>query len=152
MEAIAPPIQAILDLFATALADVRFADLDATALANLADEVRSVAELVVSAQAALASAEEALRERQGALLKQVQRAVAYARVYAESDEVLTQRLESVALPRSERQARSADKQLTTLPGQQAARPRGRPRKIADAGLTLTGVVHVDDGGEKLTVS
>lgn len=139
MEAIAPPIQAILDLFATSLADVRFADLDATALANLAAEVRSVAEVVAAAQAALASAEGALRERQGALLQQVQRAVAYARVYAESDDALTRQIEAIALPRAGRSAGGADRQLTAFPGQPAVRPRGRPRKVPAPGPTLTGV-------------
>src|SRR5580698_1629703 len=56
MDAIPSPLQAILNLFATTLADVRFADLDAKTLASLASEVEAAAAVVESAEAALAAA------------------------------------------------------------------------------------------------
>jgi hypothetical protein len=140
MDAIAPPIQAILDLFDTALSQVRFADLDAKTLTSLAAEVRASAEIVVAAQAALTSAREALQERQDALLHQAQRAVAYARVYAENDEALGQRIDAIALPRQSKRARGVDEPLTLSPEPQAARPRGRPRKTLVAEPTLAGVI------------
>jgi hypothetical protein len=151
MDAIPTPIQAILDLFNTTLSDVRFADLDAKTLARLASEVRSAAEVTLSAQAALTSARDALQERQEALLQQVQRAVAYARVYAETDEALAERIDAIALPRPARRGRSGDESLTLTLGHagghagapQPARPRGRPRKVPAvesmlAGVTATG--------------
>jgi hypothetical protein len=143
MDAIPAPIQAILDLFTTTLANVRFADLDAKALAGLAAEVQSAAELVVTAQAALASARDALQDRQDALLQQAQRAFAYTRVYAENDESLTQRIDAIALPRPARRTRSADEPLALSPGPQATdRRRGRPRKssTAEPEPTLAGVM------------
>src|SRR5579863_4402981 len=102
MEAIPTPIQTVLDLFDAAFADVRFADIDAQTLVKAAADVREVAAVVVSAQAALDSARSALQERQNALLLQVQRAMAYARVYAESDEGLLEQLEAIRLPRPTR--------------------------------------------------
>jgi hypothetical protein len=146
MDAIPTPIQAIVDLFTTTLADVRFADLDASGLANLASEVRAAAEVVMSAQAALASARDALHERQEALLRQVHRAMAYARVYAENDESLSQRIDAIALPRPAKRARNADEPLTLSPAPSAgrvARPsqsRARSRKPATDEPTLTGVM------------
>jgi hypothetical protein len=125
------PVQSVLDLFASELADVRFADVDAPTLARLAAEVRSVAEVVASAQAALESARRALDERQELLLGHVQRAVAYARVYAENNEELSQRIEAIALPRATRRVRGADDTLVLSPGPQPSpRPRGRPKKSA----------------------
>jgi hypothetical protein len=130
MDAIAAPIQDLLTLFTTALADVRFGDVDAKTLARAAADVESAADVVAAAQAALDSAREVLQERQEALLQQAQRAVAYARVYAESDDALTERLAAIALPRPARRARASGEALVLSPDPEpAARPRGRPRKV-----------------------
>jgi hypothetical protein len=132
MTAISTPVQTVLDLFATSLADVRFGDVDAQGLARVASEVESSAALVASAQASLDSARVALHERQEALLQLVQRALAYARVYAEADEALSARLDAVTLPRATRRPRSEanDALVLTADPQPSPRPRGRPRKIA----------------------
>jgi hypothetical protein len=126
MEAIPPSIRAALELFETALVDVRFANLDAKTLARAAADVHAVASVVASAQAALDSARSALQERQDVLLEQVQRAMAYARVYAENDEALTQRLNAIALPRAGRGARSKDD--ATLVLSSAPHPQAQPRR------------------------
>jgi hypothetical protein len=129
MDAIPTPIQTLLDLFATTLADVRFADVDAQTLARVASEVDAAAAVVASAEATLASAREALQERQDALLLHAQRAVAYARVYAENDESLSERLSAIALPRGARRTRASGDALVLSPDPEPApRPRGRPRK------------------------
>jgi multidrug efflux pump subunit AcrA (membrane-fusion protein) len=129
-DAIPTPIQALLDLFTTALADVRFADVDGQTLARVATDVEAAVAVVSSAEAALASAREVLQERQEALLQQAQRALAYARVYAENDETLTERLGAIALPRGARKARTSGDTLVLSPDPEPApRPRGRPRKV-----------------------
>jgi len=104
MNAISTPVQAVLDLFATDLADLRFADVDANVLARLASETHAASEAVAVAQAALDTARSALQERQDALLAQAQRAHAYARVYAEGDDALVARLDAIALPRAARRS------------------------------------------------
>lgn len=137
MNAISPPIQTILDLFETHLADVRFGDVDAKSLARLATEVQATADVVTAAQVALDSARIALHERQEALLLHAQRALAYARVYAEADESLSARLEAVTLPRPARRSRTdatasstaSEVLVLTSDAQPARRPRGRPRKL-----------------------
>jgi hypothetical protein len=88
-------IQSVLDIFATELADVRFADLDAPMLARLAAEVEKASVVAATAQAEL-------NERRKVLLDCVQRAVAYARVYAENDAALSAKLDAVMLPRPAR--------------------------------------------------
>ncbi len=136
MSAIPSPIQALLDLFTTDLADVRFADVDGQTLASSAAEVEVAAKSVASAQAALDVAREVLQSRQDALLQRAQRALAYARVYAEADEALTRKLDAVSLPRAPRRPRAEDALVLSANPQPApaSRPRGRPRKAAVAPL------------------
>ncbi|MGA2448237.1 MAG: hypothetical protein ABTD50_06155 [Polyangiaceae bacterium] len=148
MDPIGLPIQTVLELFATTFADIRFADIDAHTLEHLAIEVRSAADIVAAAELALETARSALQEKQDALLQHAQRALAYARVYAENDEALGARLEAITLPRATRRPRTAVEALVLSAGadREAApelearpRPRGRPRNAPIAGPTLTGV-------------
>jgi hypothetical protein len=132
MNAIPTPVQALLDLFSTSLADVRFADVNADTLARFAGEVQAAAEVVTSAQAALDAAREALQEKQDALLTHAQRALAYARVYAEGDDALSVQLDAVSLPRPQRRSRGDDALILSAEPQPSPRPRGRPRKTAIA--------------------
>ena len=140
MSAISPPVQTVLDLFATHLPDLRFGDVDAQSLARVAQEVQAASEVVTASQAAFENARVTLHERQEALLQQVQRALAYARVYAETDEELSARLDAVTLPRPARRARTespaahvahgaSEELVLTSEPQPAKRPRGRPRKV-----------------------
>jgi len=138
MSAISSPVQTVLDLFTTELADVRFGDVDANVLASLAADVESTAEAVASAQALLDDARSKLQERQDALLQQAQRALAYARVYAEPDAVLSARIDAIALPRPAKRARP-ETDLLTLSAEPPRRPRGRPRKTPIETPMLEGV-------------
>ncbi|MDB5212204.1 MAG: hypothetical protein JWO86_131 [Myxococcaceae bacterium] len=142
MTAIPPAVQTVLDLFTTDLADVRFGDLDAPTLARIASDVQAASDVVVAAQLALDVARGALHERQETLLQQAQRALAYARVYAEADLALTARLDAITLPRASRRPRSdasgasgasgaeSESLVLTSEAEPARRPRGRPRKLA----------------------
>ncbi|MBX3207272.1 MAG: hypothetical protein KF764_19650 [Labilithrix sp.] len=139
MSATPPALQALLDVFASDLADVRFGDLDATTLAGLASEADAAADAVVSAQVLVDVARDRLQERQDALLQQAQRALAYARVYAESDVALRARLDAIALPRPARRARPDAEAVVLSPDQTPARrPRGRPRKTPAVAPLLEG--------------
>lgn len=138
MSPIPPSIQTVLDLFSTHLADVRFGDIDAPSLARLAADVQAAAEVTTASQIALDAARITLHERQEALLLHAQRALAYARVYAEADESLSASLEAVTLPRAARRSRTdagashpTNELVLTASSEAPAarRPRGRPRKL-----------------------
>jgi len=131
MNPIAPPIQALLDLFAAELSDVHFADVDAQLLARLAADVQASAEAAAIAHQALERANAAVLERSEALLEQAQRGLAYARVYAERDPALSARLEAIALPRA-RRPRTEAPSLAESPA--PPRRRGRPRKSENGTL------------------
>src|ERR1700722_4150067 len=123
MSAIPQPIQTLLDLFTTSLADVRFADVDGATLARCGSEVEGSAKSVAAAQAALDAARAELHEKQEVLLQRAQRALAYARVFAEGDEGLTGQLDTVNLPRPARRPRVEDVLVLSADPQPAPRPR-----------------------------
>jgi hypothetical protein len=136
MIAMHPAVQALLDLFATSLADVRFADVDGPSLARCAAEVEAAAQAEAVARSALDAANLALQEKQEALLRRAQRALAYARVYAESDTTLTASLEAIGLLRATRRATVGDALVLSAASDTWPRRRGRPRKRPAAQPTL----------------
>lgn len=93
--------------------------------------MKSAANIVASAEIALESARATLMEKQDALLQHSQHALAYARVYAENDEAMTARLETITLARATRRSRTgAEVLLLSAPPQPS--PRGRGRVSQDA--------------------
>jgi len=129
MNPISAPVQAVLDLFTDPLRDVRFADVDAATLRDLAASTLAAAEVMSTAEAELTRARRALQERQDTLLTHAQRALAYARVYAETDAALTERLEQIALPRVAKRPRVEGDGLAL---QLQPDPAPRPRRAAPA--------------------
>jgi hypothetical protein len=107
MSALPPAVHALLDLFRTALAEVRFADIDADALARAAAEVDAAAAHLEVEETKLVQLRHDLQERQDALLVQAQRALSYARVYAENDAQLSERLGVIALGRPVKRSKVA---------------------------------------------
>ncbi len=94
-----PGLQAVIELFDTELLALKFPDVDHAVLREAAAKVLTQAEAVAAAELALATAREALGDAQEALLGKCQRALAYARVYAEEDRELSRWLEAINLSR-----------------------------------------------------
>ena len=136
MSQLSPPIQAVLELFVHGpLADQRFADVDAAVLSELASTVEAAAAAVAEQEAQLSELRQTLADRQDALLLLAQRALAYARVYAEHDDALTEQLSRISLPRagkprkvsakpasSEASAASSEASAASSPDESAAEP------------------------------
>jgi hypothetical protein len=134
-------VQEVVDLFASEFASLQFGDLEPTALAAASAEVATIAADVIRAEAALENARALLAEKRDALLQNAQRALAYARVYAENRPELSSRLERIALPRTPRRSAKSESTLpaTKLTGTLEAtapptRRRGRPRSDPSAML------------------
>ena len=96
----------LLALFEGPLKSVQFPDVDRAVLSELADSVRASAEDVERAAAALAAARVALDERREALVRMSQRALAYARVYAEDDAELRAKIDTITMPKTRGPAKS----------------------------------------------
>jgi hypothetical protein len=75
--------------------------------------VTAAADAVREAEAALAQAQTAFAEKQEALVSRAQRALAYARVYAEDNAALQARLESISLPKAAKRAPKAERVAKT---------------------------------------
>jgi hypothetical protein len=100
MTSLPPPVQSVLELFQGPLASVRFADIDAAGLAQLAAEVEAASSEVREHENKLGELRPILAQRQEALLVLAQQALAYARVYAENDEALLEAVNRISLPRA----------------------------------------------------
>ncbi|WP_225413730.1 hypothetical protein [Stigmatella hybrida] len=131
---ISPSMQDLLKLFGQELAAVKFPDVDRGVLEEAAARVKQKADEVAKAQAALEAARQSLYEGQEALLQKGQRALAYARIFAEEDAELSAKLDTISLPRPVRKASRVEGTLVqdtqaAAPGEDAApRRRGRPPK------------------------
>jgi hypothetical protein len=132
--AISEPIKALLGLFETDFSDVKFPDIDTEVLAAAARNVLAAADQVAEAEAALEAARTELQETQEALLQKGQRALAYARVFAEDSEELTQKLQLISLPRGQRRTKldAPTAGAEVMP----VRRRGRPPKAKVEGPNL----------------
>lgn len=131
---ISPALRELLAVFDDTLHDVKFPDVDNDALVASAAQVEQRFADMKRLEAALEDARKKLDESQETLLGKAQRAVAYARVYADGDVLLTSRLESISLPR-QRPAKSTTTTATAA-GEAAPKKRGRPPKNAAADSTL----------------
>jgi hypothetical protein len=132
------PVQTLLDLFVSHLADVRFPDVDASTLACHAAAVELAEGEVAAAQAALDAARGLLQERQDALLQHAVRAQAYARVFAAEDTALLDQIDAIALPRVGRRREGAQESASASFELTPPRRRGRPRKEETPELTALG--------------
>ncbi len=123
---IAPSTAAVLALFEHELDAVRFPDLDRATLEQLASEARSAAIDVARARAMLDAAKAELTERQERLDRAAQRALAYARVFAEGDEALSAKVDELSAS-SPTKSRARERSSAG-----EASPIKRPRKKAKA--------------------
>lgn len=130
---VSPTMQALLGLFATDLKTVPFPDMDLSVLKAAADQVHARAEAVERAQAALEAARAELHQSQEHLLQKGQRALAYARVYAEEHPALAEKLDAIQLHRPLR--RPSVKEAQESDG--APKRRGRPPKARPSASLFT---------------
>jgi len=122
MTSLPPPLQAVVALFRGPLHNVRFADIDAAGLTNLAAEAEAAAAELEAHEAKLVELRQALTQKQEALLGLSQQALAYARIYAEGDEALTAELNDIALPRATKPRKAPAKPATSRDAAEPAAP------------------------------
>ena len=120
-------VKELLALFDGPLASVNFPDVDGAALREQAASVDAGVREVEAAAAAWAEAKRTVDARLEVLLQKAQRALAYARIYAEDKPELDAALAALVLPRWG-DPRGSKAQSEVAP----ARKRGRPRKTETA--------------------
>jgi len=92
-----PAIRRLLTLFEEDLADASFPDVDASILGELEREVQDAQRKVDARQEELDHARATLDDARQQLRARAKRALAYARVFAEDDEPLREKLDAIAL-------------------------------------------------------
>jgi len=112
--------RSVIALFSESLAGVRFPDMDLTMLESAADDLRAAQVEIEQIEAELAAARATLQGQADQLLQRAQRALAYARIFAESDPTLAARVQQVG----EAQRPAA--------GSSVPKRRGRPAKREEA--------------------
>lgn len=124
------PALAVLDLYATDLANVQFPDVSLPLLEQAHAGVKDALADLAQAEALLEAAHATLLARQDELAHKASRAIAYARIYAEADEALAEKVAAIAaLPGlSSRTARRPVDALAAQASNGAPRRRGRPPK------------------------
>jgi len=123
----------VLALYARALADVRFPDLDLASLEAAAERVYAAQAAAEARRKALQAAEEEVAAQELGLAALAERALAYARIFATGNAALSAEVVAIARP-------SAGE--PEEPG--LARKRGRPRKGAPGAEELFAARSAED--------
>ncbi|HYQ41351.1 MAG TPA: hypothetical protein VER11_05275 [Polyangiaceae bacterium] len=154
MSYLSPPVQAVIDLFEGPLAEVRFADVDASALLSLARATEAAAADLAQHEAQLSELRQSLADKQDALLLLAQRGLAYARVYAEHDEALSEQLSRINLPKASKPRKATPKPASPEPTGPtvAATPEGEAVAEASTAEAASDTPKLEDAaGEELAL-
>lgn len=114
---LSPLAREVLSLFSEALADVRFPDIDLAVLASAAEDLRGAQRDAEQLESRVTAARAVVAAQAEALTAQALRALAYARVFAESAPDVAHRVAAIE-----------QQQLASLPHPEGIKRRGRPRK------------------------
>jgi multidrug efflux pump subunit AcrA (membrane-fusion protein) len=136
-------VAAVVALFSGPLEGVSFPEVDRAKLNELVTDVRRAADEVEQARAMLDAASQALDENRRALHARAQRALSYARIYAEGDAAVRESLEGISL--SQAQPATLRAELADAgTGPNTPKRRGRPRKGLDANLPFEPPLQAND--------
>jgi hypothetical protein len=91
------PVKEVIALFNTELESVTFPELNAEILNSFVEQVKTKALELQELQAKVLNAKEALEASQNELLQKTTRALAYAKVYAEGKQELSEKLSMINL-------------------------------------------------------
>ncbi len=138
VDPVSAAVRRLVTLFESHLSTVQFPGVDAAQLKALVDQVTQHTAEVERAYLALDAAQNALLEAQANLQKKAKQGLAYAKVFAETNEALAAELEEIVLNDKEKKAARARPKAPEAPEaapEAAAEPTaevkrkpGRPRK------------------------
>jgi hypothetical protein len=129
------PIQSLLAIFEEHLKDVHFPGVDFDALQEAAGEVRGKSAEVARLEAELAAARGTLSTAQETLLHKAQRALSYAKVFAEEDETVIRKLEEIGRLGTRRLPRTDAASSSSAMAATVSAPATSPEETAETGET-----------------
>ena len=142
---ISPSVKALVELFKNELSTVAFPGVDIAILEQLISDVQTYTDAVTKAEAALEAARTSLRETEETLTVKSQKALAYAKVYAEDKPEIAAKIDFVARIAGTSTPATSTRERDRDPSDGPKR-RGRPSKkaasaeAADATPAPSGVV------------
>lgn len=129
---IPPSVKALVELFKNELSAVTFPGVDGALLEQLIADVQKYTDAVNKAEAALEAARVSLRESEEVLTIKSQKALAYARVYAEDRPEIASKVDVVARIAGTSSGSSAPPARDKDGNSDAPKRRGRQKKAAAA--------------------
>jgi len=117
-------VRQVIDLYAVELVEVRFPDLDLSSLLYAQSELHAAQLEIERVEAELSQARALWESRSQALTAKAERALAYARIYAQGDAELAPRIADIGKKKSAHIATDTD----AMPGE-APKKRGRKPKL-----------------------
>lgn len=133
---IPPSVKVLLELFKNELSAVTFPGVDVAILEQLIADVQNYTDAVHKAEAALRAAQASLRESEESLAVKSQKALAYARVYAEDQPEIVAKLDAVArIAGSSSSSSSSSSSAARDANSDGPKRRGRQKKAAAAEAT-----------------
>ena len=130
-DSIPAPVQELMTIFKDHLASVAFPDVSLEVLASMAEKVSCNAREVQEALTRAESAQEALEASRSELQQKAMRAIAYARVFAEGNAALTEKLAALSFGKAPRAPRKAQGQSAAETESPSEAPAGTGEKAAD---------------------
>ncbi|HRI69301.1 MAG TPA: hypothetical protein PK156_33955 [Polyangium sp.] len=127
---IPPSVKALVELFKNELSAVTFPGVDGAILEQLITDVQTYTDAVIKAEAALEAARNSLRESEEVLAIKSQKALAYARVYAEDRPEISAKVDYVARIAGSAPVSSTPPARDRDGGSDAPKRRGRQKKAA----------------------
>lgn len=132
-----PAVQELLELFEGPLKQVQFPGVGDGTLGELAEGLERATTEVARLETLLTSARSTVDEQRQSLLARCQRALSYARIYAEDAPELREQLDRIRLPAQ----RTKDAGV-------ARKPRATKAAVTDAGESVSGIEAAQSGEEK----
>jgi hypothetical protein len=139
---VASPVQDLLTIFSKDLSAVAFPDVSSEMLGSLAQKVRTCSKDLSDALARAQAARESLEAGQTELLAKAARGLAYARVFAEGNQELLEKLNGINLGKPGRTSRknAAEKpkdEKSVAEAPQADQPKTEDKKPAKTSKRVT---------------
>lgn len=119
-------VRQVIDLYAVELAEVRFPDMDLSSLLYAQTELHAAQVEIERVETELARARADWESRSQALTAKAERALAYARIYAQGDAELAPRIADIGKKKSGQPLHAAD--AAAVSGD-APKKRGRKPKL-----------------------
>ena len=131
-------VRRVLGIFEDELSQMRFADIDAVLLNDLAEKTRERSQALDIARQAVESAHQALDEARTELIAHAEQGLAYAKIYGAEDAALSSQLEEIASLMNKEQRSKKPRRKRKMSEKKDAQSATKPEPVAQLPFAKTG--------------